>query len=262
MKSRWPKLSAEEKSHWLRQAGEDEDERPAAAASHKREDPAALVENKQENQDHDARKKAFTDLGSKRQKTRVSELCDQLSAEHSMDDAAQLVSMSLKKLEEQWPGICSRVADTVAQKEPQTSAECERCTQVLSHIAAIPGFTVPYPPRALYEFRAEVDKVVRATTGDMATANHLGYQIGQNRWAAAAADTIADRSTRGRPSQVNDEENVSKVREILQKYSQPSSDPCLNKDREWVPSVTMTKRKSTIFAESKLQETMSAKACC
>ena len=42
-----------------------------------RKDPAALVENKQENQDHDARKKAFTDLGSKRQKTRVSELCDQ-----------------------------------------------------------------------------------------------------------------------------------------------------------------------------------------
>ena len=173
--------------------------------------------------------------------------------------------MSLKKLEEKWPGICNAVSSAMVQKdtpeEPQQA--CQRCPCILSRISAIPGFDdAPYPSRAIHEFRAEVDKVVRETTGDMATAKSLGYPIGRLRWAAAGEDTVAERNPRGRPSQVNDAENVSKVREILEKYSRPSSDPCLNNAREWVPSRTMTKRRSTIFQESKLEERMWAPRLC
>ena len=86
-----------------------------------------------------------------------------------MNDAAQLVAMSLKKLEEKWPGICNAVSSAMVQKDTPEGPQqaCQRCPCILSRISAIPGFDAPYPSRAIHEFRAEVDKVVRETTGDI-----------------------------------------------------------------------------------------------
>lgn len=177
----------------------------------------------------------------------MSSVCDIIKEQSSAADAAALLVQTVRKLEDQWPDLSRLVSDGLgAQAEDEQDAACERCVQLLSGISSLPGFQAPYPPRTVYELRQRMDHIVRSAFPDQRTVQQMGFEIGNIRWAAAAEEAAPARRSRGQPSQVNLAENIAKVKDVLQQYSQVSSTPCKNSDGDWVLTNTLTKRRSTI----------------
>lgn len=150
--------------------------------------------------------------------------------------------------------------DGMKLKLGQDAAECARCAKLLEGIFSLPGFAAPYPDEHMNIIRHSMDNLVRKIFGDRDAVNRLGYAIGKKRWSNALQDMPAARCQRGQPSQVNNPENVAKVKELLERFSQSSSTPCLNSDGEWVLAQTLTKRRNTLFEENlDVRDNMSAK---
>lgn len=204
---------------------------------------------------------ACSTMGAKRRKTAVSSIANLLQELPSPTDAAQILVSAMQKVESIWPGFAGQVVNGLDLKTEGDAAECACCAKLLEGMFSLPGFAAPYPDEKVNQIRHSVDRLVRTTFGDRDMVNRLGYAIGTKRWNNASQDTPPERSQRGKPSEVNSPENVAKVKELLQKFSQPSSTPCLNTDGDWVLAQTLTKRRKTLFEENQdVRENMSSKA--
>lgn len=196
----------------------------------------------------------------KRRKTSVATIANLLQELPSPTDAAEILVAAVQKIESIWPGFADQVMDGMKLKLGQDAAECARCAKLLEGIFSLPGFAAPYPDEHMNIIRHSMDNLVRKIFGDRDAVNRLGYAIGKKRWSNALQDMPAARCQRGQPSQVNNPENVAKVKELLERFSQSSSTPCLNSDGEWVLAQTLTKRRNTLFEENlDVRDNMSAK---
>ena len=196
----------------------------------------------------------------KRRKTSVATIANLLQELPSPTDAAEILVAAVQKIESIWPGFTDQVMDGMKLKLGQDAAECARCAKLLEGIFSLPGFAAPYPDEHMNIIRHSMDNLVRKIFGDRDAVNRLGYAIGKKRWSNALQDMPAARCQRGQPSQVNNPENVAKVKELLERFSQSSSTPCLNSDGEWVLAQTLTKRRNTLFEENlDVRDNMSAK---
>ena len=196
----------------------------------------------------------------KRRKTSVATIANLLQELPSPTDAAEILVAAVQKIESIWPGFADQVMDGMKLKLGQDAAECARCAKLLEGIFSLPGFAAPYPDEHMNIIRHSMDNLVRKIFGDRDAVNRLGYAIGKKRWSNALQDMPAARCQRGQPSQVNNPENVAKVKELLERFSQSSSTPYLNSDGEWVLAQTLTKRHNTLFEENlDVRDNMSAK---
>lgn len=196
----------------------------------------------------------------KRRKTSVATIANLLQELPSPTDAAEILVAAVQKIESIWPGFADQVMDGMKLKLGQDAAECARCAKLLEGIFSLPGFAAPYPDEHMNIIRHSMDNLVRKIFGDRDAVNRLGYAIGKKRWSNALQDMPAARCQRGQPSQVNNPENVAKVKKLLERFSQSSSTPCLNSDGEWVLAQTLTKRRNTLFEENlDVRDNMSAK---
>ena len=238
LKTRWPQLSEQEQKSWLSKASDGETTATSVAAA-----PASQT------------------MGVKRRKTAVSTIATVLEELPSAANGVEVLVATVRKLESRWPGFAGQIVTGLSPLTGEDAAECSRCAGLLGGLFSLPGFDAPYPNEEINEVRHSLDRLVRTTFGERDTVRKLGYAIGMRRWDHASEDAPAQRSKRGKPSQVNCLENVARVKELLQKYSQPSSTPCMNTDGDWVLAQTLTRRRTTLFEESgDVKENMSARA--
>ena len=194
LKNRWPKLSEQDQESWLNKASGSESTAAAPA-------PAASVSSS---------------IGVKRRKTSVATIANLLQELPSPTDAAEILVAAVQKIESIWPGFADQVMDGMKLKLGQDAAECARCAKLLEGIFSLPGFAAPYPDEHMNIIRHSMDNLVRKIFGDRDAVNRLGYAIGKKRWSNALQDMPAARCQRGQPSQVNNPENVAKVKELLE----------------------------------------------
>ena len=213
----------------------------------------------------DGRKKDFLAKSKHRQNVYVEELATSLRNAGSTTDAVGLVLGAVQSLKGEWPELQEALCTALAPAEQQESAPCSICSDLLSGLgslgATVPGYDAPYPSKQLYEVRSAVDKMCRKALPDRSKLDSFGYKMGMSRWSAAALSADGpERKQRGRPSHVDNASNIKAVQEALEKYAQPSSEPCLNSKREWTEALILTKGKNRIFEDNDdLQGQMSAR---
>ena len=213
----------------------------------------------------DGRKKDFLAKSKHRQNVYVEELATSLRNAGSTTDAVGLVLGAVQSLKGEWPELQEALCTALAPAEQQESAPCSICSDLLSGLgslgATVPGYDAPYPSKQLYEVRSAVDKMCRKALPDRSKLDSFGYKMGMSRWSAAALSADGpERKQRGRPSHVDNASNIKAVQGALEKYAQPSSEPCLNSKREWTEALILTKGKNRIFEDNDdLQGQMSAR---
>lgn len=249
----WPKLEDAEKQRWLQQASGD---KPSVSSS----STQAPVET-EASEPADKRRKSFNELKPKAQKVHVNEICNVLASSGDTDHAVALLVASIRKMSDQWPRFVEDIVRGLGGQVPLTNpSKCDACEQTLTGLFEFPEFAQPNPSRNVYDLRAKIDKVARNVFQDRQRLHDLGYKIGERRWQQAGSDLVSEPKKRGRPSMVNNPALVETVKAVLQGHAQPSSDPCLNSSKEWVPSQVLTKKQSAIFEDNDaLQQQMSAR---
>lgn len=239
LKTRWPELTEDERDAWLKQA---------SAAKSGAEGPAP---------EPSASAPSTADV--KRRRTMASSISTMLSDQASPAEAAKLLCDAIKKFEASSPGFSNLLVHELQKQEPALR-QCAACSTLLTGLFSLPGFDAPYPSEKVHNIRHSVDRLVRTTFEAQDQVRQLGYNIGVKRWQQADFDTPPERQKRGQPSQVNNSENVARVKELLDHFSQPSSTPVLNKDKEWVLAQSLTRRRNTLFEENPaVNNNMSAK---
>ena len=250
----WDALPEDEKARWLQEAALPQPEAEVVAAS--------SVPSKRS---LDGRCKGFLSKTKRYQSEDAESLATSLQEAGGEDDVVAFMLAAVSKLETTWPGLREKLANAVTPEQAVNCPDCNVCTQLLRGLGSlgdtVAGYDAPYPSSQLHAVRSAIDKACRAALPDQKELQKKGYAMGRFRWNAAGQNApAADRKPRGRPTQVDKQSNIKAVEEALQKYAQPSSEPCLDSKRDWVEAQILTKRHQKIFAENEdLQRQMSSR---